>query len=393
MSENIISVSQFSKYIKNIFDNEEMLHNILLVGEISSYNVSNNIAYFTIKDAEAMLPCVLFGANSITPPQIGDQVLVKGSPNYYVKGGKFSFNVSAIAPYGRGYLYEKFLEMKNKLEKEGLFDESHKKPIPARCRRVGVVTSAQGAVIQDIINVTTRRNNTIDIVLYPVKVQGIGAELEIAKGINFFSNYDKVDCVIVARGGGSLEDLQPFNTEEVARAVYNCKLPIISAVGHETDFTICDFCSDLRVPTPSAAAETIAWEKDTFIESVISIIDFAGMKLSEMLDNIDKNVILIHNRMNRTIGYACDKFALSTKNAIDTSFLRLQNRLETARNAVSETLSRLEIYNPKKFLELGYSKVYDKNGNVITTKNDVDLGDDVLIDLVDGKIKAQVKEK
>ena len=393
MAENIISVSQFSKYVKSIFDSEEMLHNIMLVGEISSYNVSNNVAYFTIKDDEAMLPCVLFGASSVTPPQLGDMVIVKGSPNYYVKGGKFSFNVTAIAPYGRGYLYEKFLQMKSKLEKEGLFDASHKKPIPTRCRRVGVVTSSQGAVIQDIINVTTRRNDTIDIVLYPVKVQGIGAEQEIVKGINFFSNYDKVDCVIVARGGGSLEDLQPFNTEEVGRAVYNCKKPIISAVGHETDFTICDFCSDLRVPTPSAAAETIAWEKKIFVDSVISIIDYAGMKLGETLDNVNKNLILMHNRMNRTISYACDKYSLSTKNAIDTSYLRLQNTFEIARNKVSEALSRFEIYNPKKFLELGYSKVYNKNGQVVSSKNDVAINDEISIDFVDGKIRAQVKEK
>ena len=187
--QNYLTVSQLSQYLKSIFEAEIMLQNICVFGEISSYNISNGIAYFNIKDENSLLPCVLFNANNFTSPKIGDQVLVYGSMNYYIKGGKLSFNAYKIEQYGKGLLYEKFLELKNKLEKLGYFDIEHKKPLPERVKRIGVVTSSTGAVIQDIIDVTTRRNNSVDIVIYPVKVQGVGAEIEISKAIDFFSNY------------------------------------------------------------------------------------------------------------------------------------------------------------------------------------------------------------
>ena len=282
--QNYLTVSQLSQYLKSIFEAEIMLQNICVFGEISSYNISNGIAYFNIKDENSLLPCVLFNANNFTSPKIGDQVLVYGSMNYYIKGGKLSFNAYKIEQYGKGLLYEKFLELKNKLEKLGYFDIEHKKPLPERVKRIGVVTSSTGAVIQDIIDVTTRRNNSVDIVIYPVKVQGVGAEIEISKAIDFFSNYDKIDVVIVARGGGSLEDLSPFNTEIVATATYNCKKPIVSAVGHETDYTIIDFVSDLRAPTPSAAAELVVNKKSDDLD----ILKNMYLKMLKHIKNIKR---------------------------------------------------------------------------------------------------------
>ena len=254
MERQPISVSMLAGYIKQIFDAETLLYNIDVIGEVSSFGISGNNAFFVIKDENAMLNCVLFGIESYIP-KIGEKIIVTGTPKYYIKGGKLNFNAVNIKPFGEGELYKRFLELKNKLQAEGLFDIEHKKPMPKKIDRIGVVTSETGAVIHDIINVVSRRNSAQDIVLYPIKVQGLGADVDIVKGIEFFSNYDNIDTIIVGRGGGSDEDLQSFNSENVVRAIYNCKKLVVSAVGHETDFTLCDYVADSRAPSPSAAAE------------------------------------------------------------------------------------------------------------------------------------------
>ena len=234
----VISVSQFNTYVHNIFLSEELLLNIQLYGEVSGVSYSGNNVYFSIKDEGAVLNCVKFGLkDGEYMAKEGEMVLVRGSPNYYIKGGRFSFNVIKIEPYGKGLLYQQFLELKNKLESLGYFDQSRKKPLPKNIRRIGVVSSETGAVIQDIIDIAQRRNPLIDIVLYPAKVQGIGAENTIISGIEALDKTD-VDVIIIARGGGSAEDLSTFNAESVALAIVAANKPIISAVGHETDFTI-----------------------------------------------------------------------------------------------------------------------------------------------------------
>src|SRR5574344_464123 len=294
MQRQPISVSMLSGYIKKIFDSEMLLFDIPVVGEISSWNLSGENAFFTIKDSESLLNCVLFGAKESLSPKIGEKVIVTGTPRYYVKGGKLNFNATKIEPFGEGEIYKRFLELKTRLEKEGLFDVAHKKVMPQKIDRIGVVTSETGAVIHDIINVAKRRNSAQDIVLYPIKVQGIGADGEIAKGIDFFSNYSNVDAIIVGRGGGSDEDLQNFNSEVVARAVYNCKKFIVSAVGHETDFTICDYVADLRAPTPSAAAELLTKDgmerKQTLSLIMKGISDMISFKLSEKKDELNYTI-------------------------------------------------------------------------------------------------------
>ena len=254
-----ISVSKLNTYIKQIFDAEELLHNIAVVGEVFGVSTSRNVIYFSLKDENATLPCVCFYPNYIDFIKEGNKVIVTGSPNFYIKGGKLSFNVVKVENVGQGKLYEEFIKLKQKLADEGLFDQSHKKTIPKDIKRIGVITSREGAVIQDIKNVSWRRNPSVDIVLYNTKVQGNNAENEIANAIDKLGQYPNIDVIIVARGGGSLEDLWAYNTEIVAKATYNCPKPIISAVGHETDFTIIDFVSDLRAPTPSAAAELLTF--------------------------------------------------------------------------------------------------------------------------------------
>jgi len=390
--QNYLTVSQLSQYLKSIFEAEIMLQNICVFGEISSYSISNGIAYFNIKDENSLLPCVLFNANNFTSPKIGDQVLVYGSMNYYIKGGKLSFNAYKIEQYGKGLLYEKFLELKNKLEKLGYFDIEHKKPLPERVKRIGVVTSSTGAVIQDIIDVTTRRNNSVDIVIYPVKVQGVGAEIEISKAIDFFSDYDKIDVVIVARGGGSLEDLSPFNTEIVATATYNCKKPIVSAVGHETDYTIIDFVSDLRAPTPSAAAELVVNKKSDDLDILKNMYLKMLKHIKNMMNThyltLEKSHKLLYNNLTNKIN--------TTKSLLDKCKINIINSINNKVNHSNYQLDNLNTKliekDPLKLINKGYVKVYNNNNNVIKSIKDLNVNNELKIELIDGYALSQITE-
>lgn len=388
MVDSYISVAQVNSYIKNIFDAEVMLKNICVFGEIGSYNVSNGNAYFNLKDESGMLPCVLFGANKYDNIKVGDMVLVSGSISYYAKGGRLSFNAYSIMPYGKGLLFEKFLKLKAELEARGYFDPAIKKPIPERVRRIGVVSSPTGAVIRDIIDVTNRRNDTIDIVLYPVKVQGLGAEREIATGIDFFSQYEKVDVVIVARGGGSMEDLEPFNTELVATAAFNCKKPLVSAVGHETDFTIIDFVSDLRAPTPSAAAELVAWDKYLVQENIYSYLRSMERNIQTKLDYYDNNISHNIDKLDNKFNYIYQK-ALSS---IDKSILKLNaidSLLDKNYNNLDKLNIKLETFNPSKITKMGYSKVFKKS-KVINSISKLKDNDTIRLSMIDGEVDCKV---
>ncbi len=388
MSETYLSISQVNNYIKNIFEAEVMLQNICVFGEVSSYKISNGIAYFNLQDENGLLPCVLFGANRFDVPNVGDMVLVVGSVSYYAKGGKLSFNATHIAPYGKGLLYEKFLKLKEELESRGYFNLDHKKPLPERVNRIGVVTSATGAVIQDIIDVTHRRNKGVDIVLYPVKVQGIGAEVEIAKGINFFSEYPNVDVVIVARGGGSLEDLQPFNTELVAEATYNCLKPIVSAVGHETDTTIIDFVSDLRAPTPSAAAELVVNK----ISDDLKLISNCVSKIENYVSGFIYEYFSTTNNCVNSVDLIIRNKILSNSSKLNLSVSKVDSIIKA--NMVNmehkyEILSnKLISLNPIVPLQKGYVKV-ENNNNVVKSSKDILKNQTYNLFFADGK--AMVK--
>ena len=387
MSESYLSVTQLNNYIKSIFEAEIMLQNICVYGEVSSYNISNGIAYFNLKDENGLLACVLFGANNFKPPKIGDMVLVRGNMSYYIKGGKLSFNAYSIMPYGKGLLYEKFLELKSKLENKGMFAQEHKKPIPTRVKRIGVVSSPTGAVIRDIIDVTHRRNRTIDIVLYPVKVQGVGAESEIAQGITFFSEYPDVDVIIVARGGGSMEDLEPFNSEIVANATFDCKKPIVSAVGHETDFTIIDFVSDLRAPTPSAAAELVAWDKSILEENIAKYILSMEKTILTKLSLFQKDIDICYEKLDNISSSKFNVYLnlLTSNLSFDNKFeMFLQNKLLELENINL----KIESFNPAKLSLMGYSKIL-QHDNVVSLKSDLQ-GEDIIISMIDGNIQGKI---
>ncbi len=365
MEQKAISVSQLSGYIKGIFDAEELLHNISVYGEISGLSFLRGNAYFSLKDEDALLQCVFFGAEENTFKN-GDLIVATGTPRYYTKGGKLNFNVSRVEPYGVGELFRKFLETKSKLEQEGLFNPLAKKQIPKDVKKIGVVTSEKGAVIRDIINVSTRRNAGINIVIYPSKVQGEGAEEDLISGVLFFDAKSDVDLIIVARGGGSFEDLMPFNSEKLARAVFACNKPVVSAVGHETDFTILDFVSDLRAPTPSAAAELVVGEKKAKASNLISIFNQFSSQILEELNY---------------------KFssAIDFKKSLDFA---LKEKLSEAEYNLSMKIQALENLNPKKVLERGFAKIESKGKNISSIK-DVSVEDDLEIYLKDGKIVAQ----
>ncbi len=383
-----ITVSQLSTYVKQIFDAEELLHGISVVGEISGWSYVRGTAYFTLKDSSSTLSCVCFIADEYSQFKNGDSVMLVGSVKYYTKTGKLNFNVLRIEPYGENVLFQKFLELKAKLEKSGHFAEEHKKQIPKDIKRIGVVSSEGGAVIQDIINVRTRRNPNVDIVLYPVKVQGVNAEYEIAKGIQVLDNYN-VDVIVVARGGGSFEDLQPFNTEVVADATYNCNKPIVSAVGHETDFTIIDFCSDLRAPTPSAAAELLC--EDVSI-SKRKIVQYTRLLCTNMLRlwQYKKDCLTINiQNINKNYNYLLENNQ-NCFNAMVQNLSRLGKTIvDEAEQKINHNYSILKKLDPKEVLKLGYACVKANNQFTNSAKS-LQVNDKISICFKDGSVDATV---
>ena len=387
-----LTVTKFNSIIRDIFNAEELLHNVKIAGEVFGVSLSKMATYFSIKDEASSLPCVCFYGDLAKDIKEGDMVVVTGSPNYYAKSGRFNFVVSKIEPFGQGLLYQKFLLLKEQLEKEGLFDQAHKKAIPANIKRIGVVTSKDGAVIQDIKNVTWRRNPAIDIVLYDTKVQGNGAEKEIADGINFFSDYDKVDAVIVARGGGSLEDLSAYNTELVARATYNCNKPIVSAVGHETDFTIIDFVSDLRAPTPSAAAELLA--KDSKTQKMALKKDIS--RLSRNIESLIAEKTLQFQMAKNSIVSMVEDIVADNKQKLEKLTNQLSNKLNefvVKRDyELKLKLATLKKLNPLDILSLGYAKI-EQSGKVIGFAKNVDYDKNIEINFADGCVNAIPQKK
>ncbi len=383
-----ITVTKLNTYIKQIFDAEELLHNIPVVGEIFGISSSRNVFYFSLKDESSSLSCVSFYPNLFIDIKEGDKVIVTGSPNYYIKGGRLNFNVIKLEKVGLGELYEQFLKLKDKLQHEGLFDEHHKKKIPSEIKRIGVITSKEGAVIQDIKNVAWRRNPMVDIVLYNTKVQGLNAENEIAHAIEVMGKYDKIDVIVVARGGGSLEDLWAYNTEVVASATYNCPKPIVSAVGHETDYTIIDFVSDLRAPTPSAAAELLTFDLSGKRAEMWGMFE---LLYSEVKKIINKNINAF-NMINYKLFNVIEKRLVKEENNFNNKKYDFLNSCESFINQQYYDLGLIETtiknIDPKKILSQGYAKI-EQNNISVSSLAQLNKDNDLTINFIDGKIKAR----
>ncbi len=367
---------------------EEMLQGVKIYGEVSGCSFVRGNLYFSLKDENSIISCIMFGVAGNTLKD-GDAILATGSLKYYAKGGKLNFYVSSYAPYGQGILYQKFLILKEKLEKEGLFSSEHKLPIPKQIKKIGVVTSATGAVIQDIINVSTRRNPSINIDIFPARVQGTGAEYTIEEGLEYFSSSD-VDVVVVARGGGSLEDLQPFNTEVVARAVFKCKKPVVSAVGHETDFTICDFVASLRAPTPSAAAELLTIDVMTEFNKIKK--DFS--KLSILISHLIDDKI---NKIDNSLSYIFDSYE-SKCDDLKKNLTILTHKLGfnynkpfgDKENNLKLALTKLEGLNPVSILLKGWASV-EKDDTRLDSIDKLKKNDKIRVNFKDGSIDAVVE--
>ena len=364
MSMRAITVSQLNNYIKQVFEAEELLHNVEVVGEIDGLNTRGSAVYFSLKDKEAVISCVCYYAGKMKDVKNGDQVTVRGTVSYWNKAGKISFVVHHCESFGVGQLFLKFEELKKKLEAEGLF--AVKKPIPVEVRRIGVVTSRTGAVLHDIINVVHRRNPNVDIVLFPVAVQGDSADRHVCEGIGYFGD-GSVDVIIVARGGGSKEDLSTFNSECIARAVAQSKVPVVSAVGHETDWTLIDLVADLRAPTPSAAAEIV-------VREVISQRE-ATVRAYQHLRHVLKNKI---ERLFAQIQSAWS----GIKNSVTFKISERDGKIQTLSASI-------EANNPLAVLRRGYAKVY-KGATQIVGADGAEVGDKLDIKLYDGNIGAEV---
>ena len=416
MNDKYISVNQLTRYIKYKIDNDINLNEVFLRGEISNFKAhSRGHFYFTLKDEKSRISAIMFSSatkNIKFVPQDGMKVLVTGKISVFETTGNYQIYVNEMLEDGVGNLYIAYEQLKKKLEQEGLFKTDHKKPIPKIPNRVGVITAPTGAAIKDIISTIKRRWPLCEILLFPALVQGELAHETIVEQIKNADNYN-LDTLIVGRGGGSIEDLWPFNEEDVARAIYNCNTPIISAVGHEVDFTIADFVADLRAPTPTGAAEMAVPQKN----EVISLINQINIRLNKALINkininkkhleeikkhyIFTNPISIYQAKEMSFDAILERLKYSLTNLIHikeknyqkvTSSIVLQNPeilFDKKKNKYINILSKLETLSPLKTLQRGYS-ITKKDNKVITSIKNIKKGDNIKIEFNDGNIDAKV---
>lgn len=394
-AEMAITVSELNQYVKNKIAEDEYLNNILVKGEISNFkNHYTGHMYFTLKDEKSLIKCIMFKSYAQKlnfMPKDGMKVFLYGGVSVFERDGVYQIYVKAMEEDGLGDLYTKYQKLKNQLEEQGFFDEIHKKQIPKMPNVIGVLTSQTGSVIRDIINVATRRNPNVIIRLLPVPVQGEGAAEKIADGIEIMNQNQLADVLILARGGGSLEDLWPFNEEIVAQAIYNSEIPIISAVGHETDFTIADFVADLRAPTPSAAAELAVPDiyevkqkiinyQNRFRVSLLKKVELMKLRYAKSMSSfvfkeptrrIQENYIQIDHQIKQLV----------------TNIEKIQEREKTR---YGKLVAKLDAYSPLKTLIRGYS-ITEKDGKVIKTQAELQSGDNITIRFIDGKRNAKIQ--
>ena len=385
-----ITVTELNYYLSRIIDAEELLHNMYVLGEVSGCSIHKGNLYCTLKDENAQISIVCFAVDKTYVPENGEQVLMYGTPTYYQKTGKLSFIARRIEPFGKGRLHLELEMLKKRLLEEGIFNDAHKTPAPAYTKNLCVVTSLEGAVIQDIYSTIRRYNNMINICIVNVSVQGKSAESEIIKGLEL-ADRGGFDTIILARGGGSFEDLMPFNSEGVVRAIYRMDTYLISAVGHETDVTLCDLVADTRALTPTAAAEMVAFDTDQMIGDIVSQITIAGRKL----DNKIKTKQLIATDLTRKatylIGNKLSYMQSRVINSLNKCQLSVQGNLSKGDSKVAVLLNKLEVLNPARILKTGYFKG-EFNGKSITSVSDLSVGDKVTFYAKDGKINATIND-
>ena len=390
----VVAVGELTRYLANLISGDRALRNLAVKGEISNFKqYASGHCYFNLKDAQGIIPCVMFRSSASRlrfRPEDGMAVIAAGSVNVYVEGGRYQLYVNDMLPDGVGDLAMAFEQLKARLSQEGLFDQEHKKPLPIYPATIGIVTSPSGAVLRDIYRVSKRRFPGIRLVLKPVQVQGAGAAEQIAQAVDFFNAHYPVDVLIVGRGGGSLEDLWAFNEEVVVRAIYNSAIPVISAVGHETDFTLADFVADERAATPSQAAEMAVRDGQEIATQLLGLQTRLRNSAVQQLDIRRKGIV-----------------HLLTRPVMENPHLMLEQRMERLDNLaarlgqsgsqqlkqqvqhLTHLMDKLELMNPMNTLRRGYGMVRSNDNRVIATIQEVQAGDKIQVELQDGIIHAQ----
>lgn len=394
--KTVYSVGQVNRYVKNMFIQDYVLRKVYVKGEVSNckYHTSGHI-YFSLKDETGVLSCVMFAGQRrglAFRMKDGDRVVVGGTVDVYERDGRYQMYAKEITLEGAGALYERFLALKAELEEMGMFAPEYKQPIPRFICRLGVVTAPTGAAVQDIRNISLRRNPYLQIILYPALVQGDGATDSIVKGIRMLDEAG-VDTIIVGRGGGSIEDLWAFNEEKVARAIFECRTPIISAVGHEVDFTIADFVADLRAPTPSAAAELAV---DDMAQVMYTLSSYQERFQRDMREKIEFQRVRLGQYQMRLKYLSPESRLRDRRQALvdfeDTLRRAMDNKLQQYRHRLGIYLERYQGLSPLAKLNQGYSFVADTDGRGITSVSQVKPGDRVEISVTDGVIQAEVSD-
>ena len=391
---NVYSVKQVNSYVKNMFSQDFMLNHIYVKGEVSNckYHTSGHI-YFSLKDESGTIACVMFASarsGLSFRMQEGQNVIVLGSVSVYERDGKYQLYAKEIILDGAGALYERFEALKKELEEMGMFAAEYKQPIPRYVKSVGIVTAPTGAAVRDIINISKRRNPYVQLILYPALVQGEGAAASIVRGIRMMEQQN-VDVIIVGRGGGSMEDLWAFNEEAVARAIFECTIPIISAVGHETDTLISDYVADLRAPTPSAAAELAVYElssvqimceeyKRRMYQQIRQRIDFSRRQTEQMAFRL--KVAHPRQKLNEQRQYLAD---LDSRMSI-----RMNSALEESRHKLAIYIEKMKGLSPLQKLNQGYAYVTDKSGRTVRSIKDTKQGEVLDVYVTDGRVRTQV---
>lgn len=391
----ILTVSQLNFYVKSVLDSDPRLNYVFLCGEISNLtdHYRSGHIYLSLKDNKSVIRAVMFAGNARNlkfKPMEGMKVICRGRVTLYEATGQYQYYIEDMQPDGIGALYQAYEQLKEKLQSKGLFDQSHKKPIPYCPKTIGVITSPTGAAVQDIKNILTRRFPSVNIILCPVLVQGDNAAPQLIDAVNKLNEYDLCDTIIIGRGGGSIEDLWAFNDENLAYAIYNSHIPVISAVGHETDFTICDFASDLRAPTPSAGAELAVPDRNEILQN----LDAQRQYLSSLMDKkLIENNNIVSEMTTKLLSLSPDDKIAKLYNDLDFLSQKYENNsnriFQNTSNKIELLATKLESLNPVSILKRGYS-VVTNNDKTVTSVKDVKNGDTLAINVTNGKIISKV---
>jgi exodeoxyribonuclease VII large subunit len=395
-NKSIMTVAEVNEYIKNLMENDSGLNNLYVKGEISNFtNHKTGHFYFTVKDDKSVLRAVMFGGASKVKfmPENGMKVILYGRIASFVPRGEYQINCEDMEPDGVGSLYLAYEQLKAKLEGEGLFDRRNKKALPKTPLKIGIITSPTGAAVRDMINVITRRFSMAKIILFPVEVQGAKSPQQLASGIKYFNAQKSADVIIIGRGGGSIEDLWGFNDDNLARVIFSSQIPVISAVGHETDFTICDFVADLRAPTPSAAAELAVPDTGELKKQIQNVEKRMELTLVNKINHYRERIKNYENRkVLKNPSSPIDDARMQVLHAEKSLLSQMQIILSNKRAGFAAHSSKLEALNPLSIVTRGYSVAYS-NGKIVKKLNDIKIDAEINIKLSDGFVNAKVTEK